>query len=194
MVRCAAVDMRGTRLLAWIVPEPDGQGDGAALDRAAQVQVFRTHLRQSLPVAAVPEEFYVIANLPLDRRGRIDRAALQPEQAATPTVARAPDGAIEQALLVHWRDELSLEVTGVHDDFVNAGGQSLAAARLAAWIQEHWQVSIGLQRILAGPTIADLAQMIEQARSAGPQQQIQPRRRRGAPPAASETARRKAGP
>jgi acyl transferase domain-containing protein len=117
------------------------------------------------------------------------------EEAASAVVARAPEGPIEQALLVHWRDELCLEVTGVHDDFVNAGGQSLAAARLAAWIQEHWQVSIGLQRILAGPTIADLAQMIEQARSAGPQQQIQPRRRRGASPSsASETTRRKAGP
>lgn len=143
---------------------------------------------------ADPEQFYPTAQLPLDRPGRLDRTALGADEVATTAVvARAPEGPIEQALLVHWR-ELGLEVTGVHDDFVNAGGQSLAAARLAAWIQESWQVSIGLQRILAGPTIADLAQMIEQARSAGPQQQIQPRRRRVAPPSASGTAQRKAGP
>ena len=123
-----------------------------------------------------------------------DAAALRADEVATSAaLARAPEGEIEQALLAHWRDELCLEVTGVHDDFVNAGGQSLAAARLAAWIQESWQVSIGLQRILAGPTIAELAQMIEQARSAGPQQQIQPRRRRGAPPPASGAAQRQAG-
>jgi hypothetical protein len=123
-----------------------------------------------------------------------DAAALRADEVATSAaLARAPECEIEQALLAHWRDELCLEVTGVHDDFVNAGGQSLAAARLAAWIQESWQVSIGLQRILAGPTIAELAQMLEQARSAGPQQQIQPRRRRGAPPPASGAAQRQAG-
>jgi acyl transferase domain-containing protein/non-ribosomal peptide synthetase component F len=197
-VRCAAVDTRrfaegGERLLAWVIPEPDTHGDGAPLDWAEQVQMLRTHLRQSLPAAAVPEQFYAIEKLPLDRQGRLDRAALWAGEAATVVVARAPEGPIEQALLVHWRDELCLEVTGVQDDFVNAGGQSLAAARLAAWIQERWQVSIGLQRILAGPTISELAQMIEQARSAGPLQQIQPRRRRGSRPSASETTRSKAG-
>ena len=176
------------RWMAW-VEGLVGQASIAIADYAGFDAADARMVDASNPTAlgfADPEQFFAIAQL--------DRAVLRADEVATSAaLARAPEGEIEQALLAHWRDELCLEVTGVHDDFVNAGGQSLAAARLAAWIQESWQVSIGLQRILAGPTIAELAQMIEQARSAGPQQQIQPRRRRGAPPPASGAAQRQAG-
>jgi FkbM family methyltransferase len=151
----------------------------AAVTSAANLaRELRGHLVRLLPAACVPVSYIPVPAVPLDRHGRLDRSAL-PDGSAGPQqqVSAPPRTPVEQSLLEYWRDTLSLAVAGVDEDFIAAGGQSLAAAWLAVWIQERWQISIGLREILAGPTIAHLAQMIEQVRTAGEARPIQPRAR-----------------
>jgi len=182
LVRNAAVDLRGSadtdaRVVAWIVPASVAAFQGAGADWNERARELRNDLRRSLPAALVPDLYVPVAAFPLDRFGRLDRAAL-PRGEPAPSAEPIPPGTpVERALLDHWRGPLSLSVAGVGEDFIAAGGQSLAAARLAAWIQEQWQVSIALRDIISGPTIAALAQLIEEARRAGEAQPIRPRAR-----------------
>jgi hypothetical protein len=57
---------------------------------------------------------------------------------------------------------------GIHDNFFRIGGHSLLAAQLATRMSESFKVDIPLRRMFEVPTIAQLAEAIDQAvQSAG---------------------------
>jgi FkbM family methyltransferase len=198
----AALTARGYRVAARQAPWAGGTGlhlltavhrrIGAlppprAITVAPSAQDLRTHLARVLPAAMVPATYQMIAALPLSRHGKLDRAALPDPLAdplarpAAPPAGQMPRTPTQQALLAHWRETLGLPVSGVDQDFFAAGGDSLAAARLAGWAQERFDAPIRLRDFLATPTIAGLAALIEAARGAAPAPAIQPRGRPSRP-------------
>ncbi|HYH83234.1 MAG TPA: amino acid adenylation domain-containing protein [Longimicrobium sp.] len=158
-IAAAAVDARGDgasgrRLIAWLVLR-----DGA---RPAAPEL-REHLRARLPEAMVPSAFAWVDALPRTAGGKIDRRALAdpPPESAVPGRATQPRSPAETRLAAIWADALSLPRVGIHDDFFDLGGNSITASRLAARVRAETGRDLPLAALLAAPTVAGLARVLE---------------------------------
>ena len=61
-----------------------------------------------------------------------------------------------------WAQTLNLSHIGIHDDFFELGGASVAAVQLMAKIAATFQVNLPLQTIFSASTIAKLAMVVEE--------------------------------
>ena len=73
-----------------------------------------------------------------------------------------------------WRAHLKVEPIGLDDDFFELGGHSLLAAELLVAIERAVSVHVPPPRCTCRPTIAELAEAIEQLRERGGQDETQP--------------------
>jgi acyl carrier protein len=74
----------------------------------------------------------------------------------------APGTPIEERLATIWASLLRLERVGIHDNFMELGGNSLVGTVLVSRIRKALGVELPLSVILEKPTIAELAGVIEQ--------------------------------
>ncbi|MBV9788343.1 MAG: amino acid adenylation domain-containing protein, partial [Chloroflexi bacterium] len=182
-IRDAAVvvrnDQRGeARLVAYVVgenQEPRTQNQEAS-ELGSRFLVLgsdalRAFLRERLPEYMLPSAFVVLEALPLTPTQKIDRQALpEPDldQLSQRAEFVAPRTSTETTLAGIWAEVLHLEQIGIHDDFFNLGGHSLLATQVVARIRELFHLELPVRTLFEHPTIAGLAQHIEQAQwSAG---------------------------
>ncbi|WP_375765213.1 amino acid adenylation domain-containing protein [Archangium gephyra] len=102
-------------------------------------------------------------------------AAPAPVKALAPVVAVAPAGKeaprtdIERQVLVIWRERLGVEDIGIHDNFLELGGNSLMAAQMLTRLRESFPVQLPLSDLFEAPTVAGIAGRIEaRLKEAGP--------------------------
>ncbi len=158
-VRHAAVlvdHSSGTSLIAYI-----------ACEAAPAPAALRRHLLNHLPAAAVPSRFVCLHALPRSSNGKVDRAALS-ALATVPLAPRtfeAPATPTERALAGLWAEVLDTNEVSRGDDFFEAGGHSLLAARLVARINQTFRVDLSIGLVFEEPTLAALAAAIERAAS-----------------------------
>ncbi|GCE50447.1 type I polyketide synthase [Thermosporothrix hazakensis] len=74
----------------------------------------------------------------------------------------APRTELEQRLCTLWQTFFGLREIGVYDDFFELGGHSLLATQLIAAINQACQIELSVRHLLEKPTIAALAEAIEQ--------------------------------
>jgi len=119
-----------------------------------------------------------------DRTDRTDRTD-EPERLVTTTShARpglatpyvAPSGPAEETLTAIWQELLGVSPVGVRDSFFDLGGHSLLASQLVARLAARFGVELPLSDLFDAPTIAELAPRLVQGMSAGPAEQMIPRR------------------
>ena len=79
----------------------------------------------------------------------------------------APATEVERQLAALWGELLGVDRVGVNDSFLDLGGHSLLATQVAARIRQEFGVGVGLEELLASPTIAELATRIENLRWVG---------------------------
>jgi amino acid adenylation domain-containing protein len=142
------------RLVAYLVPS-----QGQVIEKTA----LRTFLIERLPDYMIPSAFVTLDSLPLTPNGKIDRRTLsqwsiKAEISEKPFVApRTPN----EELLAHlWCKLLSVKQVGVHDDFFELGGHSLLATQILSRLRERFGVEISLAELFETPTIAGLAQYL----------------------------------
>jgi acyl carrier protein len=63
---------------------------------------------------------------------------------------------------------LGLDRVGIDDDFFDLGGHSLLATQVIAQVQSTCGVLVPLNVLFVGPTVAQLAAQVEQARAQSP--------------------------
>lgn len=138
------------RLIAYPVP-----ATGATAPTAAEL---RRWLRDRLPAYLVPTAFVPVAQLPVTANGKLDRAALPvPDRLVEPERRYvAPRTGTEKQLAELWAQTLRLDRVGLHDDFFDLGGNSLAIVRVAARACDLG-LPVGVADILEHPTVASLA-------------------------------------
>jgi amino acid adenylation domain-containing protein len=142
------------RLIAYIVPS------GTARPTVSSLQ---DSIRQKLPDYMVPSAFVFLEALPLALNGKVDRMTLPPPGKARPAIATAyvaPRSPIEEQLARIWEKILSVESVGVHDNFFDVGGHSLAATRIVSEVIKQFGVQVPLQFLFESPTIAAMAAVV----------------------------------
>ncbi|HEV2855694.1 MAG TPA: SDR family NAD(P)-dependent oxidoreductase [Thermoanaerobaculia bacterium] len=76
----------------------------------------------------------------------------------------APRNELEENLAQVWRDLLGVGQLGIHDSFLDLGGDSLLAARLAARMRDTLGVELPVRLFFERPTVAELAEAVEELR------------------------------
>ena len=158
-VQTSAVVVREQRdghpgLTAYLVP----QGDGGLSH-----EELRQHVRGLLPEYMVPEQFVRLARMPLSDNGKIDRRNL-PAPTDDNVIASSEEsaGPVEAKLKTILTGLLGVDRMARDDDFFLLGGHSFIAAQLIARVRDAFGVELGLRAIFEHPTLAGMAQQIEE--------------------------------
>jgi amino acid adenylation domain-containing protein/non-ribosomal peptide synthase protein (TIGR01720 family) len=132
------------RLVAWL--ESAGSDDEA----------WRRALGARLPAPMVPAQFVVLARLPRNAAGKVDRAALPlPAPLAERSIV-SPSTDVERALCAVWADVLQQPVVGVTDNFFRLGGDSIRSLQVIARLRERG-LAITPKQLFEHQTVAELA-------------------------------------
>ncbi|BCL83213.1 non-ribosomal peptide synthetase [Ktedonobacteria bacterium brp13] len=122
-------------------------------------------LREKIPEYMIPSSFVMLESLPLTANGKLDRRQLPlPElsQESDPVEQGEPHSPTEEMLVQMWKELLQVPAIGVNDNFFALGGHSLLATRVMARLQAMFQIVLPVQMLFEAPTVAGLAQRIEQ--------------------------------
>jgi amino acid adenylation domain-containing protein len=138
---------------------------------------LRGYLREKLPAYMIPSTFMLLKAFPLTRGGEVDRRQLPAPDAEGGEVKEghvAPRTLTEEVLAGIWAGLLKVERVGVNDNFFDLGGHSLLATQLVSGVRETFRVEIPLRRLFESPTVAGLAESIDEALRDGQGTQSQP--------------------
>jgi acyl-coenzyme A synthetase/AMP-(fatty) acid ligase/thioesterase domain-containing protein/acyl carrier protein len=147
------------RLVAYVVPAVRG-------NTLSPVRIRRA-LRERLPAWMVPTTIVALAELPRNERGKVDRGALPPPPEARTRSAR-PRTQWEIIVADIWTRVLDLEEVSAGDDFMELGGDSLAAAELLTLVSEKLGVSLPSSALVEAPTLGAFSHAVSVAQQAGP--------------------------
>ncbi|WP_240505100.1 non-ribosomal peptide synthase/polyketide synthase [Nocardia mangyaensis] len=151
----------GARLIAYAAVADLEPGDEPAV-----VARLRGELAARLPAYMVPAALVVLAALPLNANGKLDRARL-PEPEFAEAAFRAPVTAIEQLVAQTFVEVIGCASAGLDDDFFALGGNSLMATRLAARLGAALGAQVPVAAVFDAPTVAALAERLDAAERAG---------------------------
>jgi acyl transferase domain-containing protein len=172
----AARGGEGWTSVAWDRWAPGEDAEADAEPRPIRPSEGVRAFRRLAALAGEPR-VVVCTEPPAARRDRL-RAA---PSASTPSVAeadaepaadprpeprsdyQAPASAEEEILAGIWRELLGLERVGVRDDFFLLGGHSLLGLQVVSRVREAFGVELPLRDLFVAPTIAALAERIDQA-------------------------------
>ncbi len=169
-VRRAVVQVVGERAMVAHV-QPRSRASTAAFDRQEANRALREALRQSLPAYMVPTHFTWVAEFPLSASGKVDRKRLPvPEDLGAGQARQAPVTPTEKALADIIGDLLGGASVGRRDNLFELGAHSLLVSRLAIRVRESFGVALPLRRLFESPTVAGLAELVDnsEARSTAP--------------------------
>ena len=93
---------------------------------------MRRGLVDTLPDYMLTSAYVVLDAFPRTETGKIDRRALPPPDPVVDAPFVGPRTPLEELLATIWADVLGLDRVGVHDDFLELGGDSLRATRMRA--------------------------------------------------------------
>ena len=142
------------RLIAYIVPTTQPPPTASAL---------RRHLIKRLPEYMLPAVYMVLAALPLDANGKVARRLLptpKAQRAHLDTPYVSPRTPFEERLAALWADVLQLERVGIHDHFLDLGGDSLLATQLLTRVLDTFQLTLPPRSLLEATTVAEMAIML----------------------------------
>jgi len=75
-----------------------------------------------------------------------------------------PRSETERRIADLWQDLLGLEAVGVHDSFLDLGGDSLLATRLIARMRDAFDLDLPVRVFFERSTVAELSEAVEEAR------------------------------
>ncbi|WP_299539369.1 non-ribosomal peptide synthetase [uncultured Streptomyces sp.] len=136
------------RLVAHYVPAPGVTPDSGAL---------RGWAAERLPRAMTPSVFVCLPELPLNRNGKVDHAALPaPDEDEVQADFAEPRDEIEGEIAAIMAEVLGLDKVGIHHGFFDLGGHSLLAIQLVNRIEAATGVRIALRHLFQAPTVTGI--------------------------------------
>jgi amino acid adenylation domain-containing protein len=157
-----AVVSDGSQLSAYYI---------ASEEQIVDVAELRKFLQARLPGYMVPAAFIAVKAMPRLPNGKLDRRALRPAlgQLQQSSAYQPPTTETERVLAAIWSQvlEVSNEEIGKSSQFFEIGGDSLAAARVVAYIKEKLGVEIGMSQLFENPRLVELAECVTSALQGG---------------------------
>jgi amino acid adenylation domain-containing protein len=128
------------------------------------VGAFRRGLAEKLPDYMIPSAFIVLDRFPLIGPGKVNLRALPVPGTARPDLDVAfalPRTPVEEKIVEIWSQLLDVEEVGIHDHFLDLGGDSLLASRIISRVIEVFQIEVQLRILFDTPTVADMAGLVQ---------------------------------
>jgi amino acid adenylation domain-containing protein len=144
------------RLVAYLV---------AAQNPPPSPSELRRFLQAKLPDYMVPSFFVWLEALPLAPNGKVDRQALpdvETLRTGLDATYVAPATEVERTLAMIWQEVLHVEKVGIHDNFFDLGGHSLAMVHVHSKLQETYRSDLSLVDLFRYPTISALVSYVSQ--------------------------------
>jgi len=143
-------------LMAYVVPARAG------MDENALVADLKRDLAAKMPAYMVPHGIVMLAVFPLNESGKLDRTALaELSVALRPQEDVEPGTPTEIALEAIWSEVLDGGPIGIHENFFEIGGQSIAAIRIVNEIVDQLGVELQTRTLFEYSTIEALAGYID---------------------------------
>ena len=150
---------RGGEGSVW-VPEILG---GLLPGHSPQFTSLRNDLVRKLPDYMIPTSFVFLERLPMTAAGKLDRRRLPAPGNERPKLDIPyvpPQTPIEKEVAKIWSEILGLNEVGIHDPFLELGGDSLRATQVISRVLDRYQVRLLLVTLFDTPTIAEMADVI----------------------------------
>jgi hypothetical protein len=135
---------------------------------APTTSALRAALKKKLPDYMVPSVFVFLDKMPVIGIGKINRNALTAPTNSRPELDNPyvpPRTPLEEVLLGIWREVLSLNQVGIHDNFFDLGGHSLAAMRVISRVIQTFKLDVPIIGLFNSPTVAQMAAIITQTQA-----------------------------
>jgi len=142
-------------LIAYVVP-----GSSQTFEK----NDLRGFLAKTLPAYMLPSSFVILDALPLTPNGKVDRQALPApslSNSSTNPDFIPPGTELEVEMAKIWQDVLGVDAPGIHDNFFEAGGDSLTATRFISRVHKVIGVTLSLNVLFDFPTISGVSMTIE---------------------------------
>ncbi|MEM9009423.1 MAG: phosphopantetheine-binding protein, partial [Cyanobacteria bacterium P01_F01_bin.86] len=160
---------------SYFLNRPDSVADDIGFDvlvaqgpssvKQFQPERLRDFLNEKLPEYMVPHQFVLLDSLPLTANGKVDRlslSALKGLHSQAKATYVVPQNDMEQLIASVWQEILQVERIGSKDNFFALGGDSLQVTQVLSRLREKLRINLSVQRLLETPTLAALAESIEQ--------------------------------
>ena len=138
----------------------------------ATVQALQEFVAAHLAAFKVPRQIVFVDDLSKGATGKVQRVGLAEKLGLTAIemalsgeaeAFAAPITPLEEKLAAIWAHALGIERASRHDDFFQAGGDSILATQFLLRVWDALHVEVPFPSFFACPTIAGLAQYIETA-------------------------------
>ena len=128
----------------------------------------RSFLTQSLPYYMIPDLIQFVEEFPLSVNGKVDRKALKRQISTTAKDKQRclPRTEQEERLFEIWRGILGTKDFSIDDSFLELGGDSVAAVRVANAIEKEFGQPIQLTDLMSHRTIRSMASLISEPQDA----------------------------
>ena len=147
-IKCFTDPMQTHRLVAYYV---------AREHQTLKREELRTFLSKKLMPASVPSAFVELDRMPFTATGKLDRLSLPMPALKRDEPAFPPRNKIEKELVAIWEAVFDVHAIGIRDDFLELGGDSLLAARIAVAIEKEIQIPVPVGKLYEFSTIESLA-------------------------------------
>ncbi len=127
---------------------------------------LRDYLSEKLPDYMVPAFFMKIEAIPLTPSGKADRKNLPHPEVTSVAAYTAPRTETEKILCAIFSEVLGIEQVGIHDNFFEAGGDSILALQIVAKARSRG-LNLAVKDIFKAGDVEGLSSRIK-ARSAAP--------------------------
>ena len=148
-VREAVVSVQQDALIAYVAGN-------------ATMQELRAFVREQLPAPMHPHAYLLVTGLPRTGGGTVDRGKLPPYDPARPEMEapyEPPRSEAEQELAKIWGEALKVRQVGIHDNFLDLGGDSLAAMRAIVGMEARFGLKVAMDALFE-TTVAELARTV----------------------------------
>ena len=123
------------------------------------IAVLRRFLEQALPHYLLPTFLEWRDRLPRNPSGKVARNLLRPEPDGGRAAEPLPTDALEARLLGLWREVLGVPGLGVHDNFFEAGGDSIRCLQLVSRMNQAG-LALGPQHLFQHQSVTELARVL----------------------------------
>ncbi|MEO4013076.1 non-ribosomal peptide synthase/polyketide synthase [Pseudomonas sp. P2663] len=158
----AVIAQDGTQLVAYIV------ANGAVVSETEYLDGLKAVLRQSLPEYMVPNHLILLAKLPLNNNGKLDRRALPRAEAGdAQRDFVAPAEGLETQLAQIWQEVLQVERVGRDDNFFELGGHSLLVLQVISRVRQQLQLELSVSSLFSAANLAEFSERAALANVSG---------------------------